>query len=569
MPSSKGKRQKKASSRGPLFVVVGEKGATKIGHNGGPPLSSWGEKGATPAQEKATILLGGDQRHTCLVGGARSGKTTTLVRTIVLRALRFPGSRHVILRNRAVHADASVGLDTLPKVMKLFFPGTKYKHSRHPHNVVRFPNGSEIWIGGLDDASRADKILGAEYCTIFLNECSQISWYTAKLVRSRLAQVVDGCRQRMFYDINPVGKSHWTNVLFGDLKDPETKVAINDPENYQRMFINPADNMANLDAGYIKELENSTGNYRKRFWEGSYIDENAGALWTTELIESCRVAVGDEPEYVQTVVSIDPSGASEPGDKTDVEQKPKNDEIGIVVASLGKDNRVYLRADLSIVGGPENWGKAAIAAYHAYGADHIIAEINYGGDMVAYVIRSLDGAVPVRVVHAGKGKHVRAEPISTLYTRNGVRHVGRFNELEDQLTAFTTLGYTGPKSPDRADAWIWAVNDLALASGANSWIEYYKRLAEGAQQHSGAASAPPPEGPQFGFEITPATPPRDKVLIRVPDDVSTVYLMDGTAAYPPANRIIAVSKDDASAFMQRGWERVPLPAPTPQAGPTT
>lgn len=581
MPSSEPKKRGRKPNPAPPSLEVG------IGHNGGPRISTWGEKGANPSQLIATDLLG-RQRHTCLVGGARSGKTTTIVRGIVLRALRYEGSRHVILRNRAVYADASIGLDTIPKVMKLFFPGQPYKHSRHPHNIVRFPNGSEIWIGGLDDAARVDKILGAEYATIFLNECSQISWYAARLVRSRLAQVIDGCTQRMFYDINPVGKSHWTNMLFGSKLDPETKTAIADPDNYARMFINPMDNAANLSAEFVAELESSTGNYRKRFYEGVYIDENPNSLWTAELIEACRVMPGDEPEYVQTVVVIDPSGASEEGDRTDVEKKPKNDEIGIVVASLGKDQKVYLRADLSLVAGPVGreidpetglkkmgWAEVAIAAYHAFGADHILAEVNYGGGMVDAVIRAQDSNVPVRVVSAKSGKHVRAEPISTLYTRDGIRHVGRFDLLEDQLCAFTSLGYGGAKSPDRADAWIWAVTDLALASGANNWIEYYRRLGEAVPDESleqpattsallkPEAPAAPPEPPAFGFGFgaAAAKPVSTRSRIIVPEGTSTIYLTDGSCVLVPESRIITVSREDAAVFARCGWERAPEEAP--------
>jgi phage terminase large subunit-like protein len=558
MPSSK----KKVGSRKRVEFLVDDGAPRRIGDNGGPALHSWGEKGPNPAQRPATDLLA-SRRHVCLVGGARSGKTTAIVRAICYRAMKYPKSRHVILRNRAVYADASIGLDTLPKVMSTFFKGQRYKHVKSPHNLVRFPNGSEIWIAGLDDAARVDKILGMEYCTIFLNECSQISWHGAKLVRSRLAQVIDGCSQRMWYDINPVGRSHWTNKLFGDLVDPDDGKAIRDPDNYGRMFVNPEANRANLSAEYLAELESSTGNYRKRFWEGVYIDENPNSLWTAELIEACRVLPGDEPEYVQTVIAVDPSGAGEEGDKTDVEQKPKNDEIGIVVASLGKDQKVYLRADLSLVAGPmgvgvdesgqpnKGWADVAVAAFHFFGADHILAESNFGGGMVAAVIRAKDGNVPVKLVRAAQGKHIRAEPISTLYHRDGVRHVGDFQKLEDQLCAFTSLGYGGPKSPDRADAWIWAVTDIALQDGANNWIEYYRRLNEQAGTLPEQRGDPKPE---FGFEISPAAVKKHRV--RVPDGIGTLYLIDGTPLLVPEDHIVEVSAEDAAAFGMRGWERL-------------
>ncbi len=548
MPSSnRPKRPRRQFPKNASPAIAVEQSPAAVGHNNGPHISTWGERGPNPAQIPATELLG-SHRHVCLVGGARSGKTTTIVRAIVMRALRFPNSRHVILRFRAIHADASIALDTMPKVLRNFFPGQRYKHIKSPHNLFRFPNGSEIWIGGLDDERRADKILGAEYATIFLNECSQISWYSAKLVMSRLAQVIEGCAQRFWCDINPVGKSHWTNRLFGDKIDPDDRKAVADPENYARMFVNPKDNQQNLDKGYFDWLSKQSGNYRKRFYEGQYIDEVTGALWTIDLIEQMRLRPGDEPaEFARTVIAIDPSGAGEQGDKSDIEMKPRNDEIGIIVASLGNDQRAYLRADVSLVGSPEEWGRRAVAAFYQFGADHIIAEGNFGGDMVAYVIRSIDPNVPVRIVRASQGKHIRAEPISTLYTNDAVRHVGEFNELEDQLCAFTTLGYGGPKSPDRADAWIWAVNDLCLGSGASNWLEYYRRLAEAA----GNEGTP---DPQHGYEITPPAAKGHRVL--VPEGVGSLYLIDGTHMLVPADRIVTVSPEDAAAFGRRGWQAV-------------
>ena len=556
MPRTKSARLANSVKSKVAFKVTG------VGDNGGPPINTWGEKGPNPAQLPATELLS-LYRHSCLVGGARSGKTTTIIRAIIMRALRFPGSRHVILRFRAVHADASVALDTLPKVMKLFFPGQRYKHVKSPHNLIRFPNGSEIWIGGLDDAARVDKILGNEYVSIFLNECSQISWYSAKLVLSRLAQVIEGCTQRLYCDINPVGKSHWTNVLFGDKCDPDdVRKPIGDPDSYGRMFVNPEANAQNLDAGYFNWLAAQTGNYRKRFYEGQYVDEINGALWSLDLIEACRIMPGEEPEFVQTVIAVDPSGASEAGDKSDLEMKPRNDEIGIIVASLGKDQKVYLRADLSLIAGPIGsgvdpktgqknlgWAEVAIAAFHFYKADHILAEINFGGGMVEAVIRAADGNVPVKTVRAAVGKHVRAEPVATLYSHDIIRHVGAFQQLEDQLCAFTSLGYGGPKSPDRADAWVWAVTDIALQDGANNWIEYYRRLSEAANGPQAA-----PEKPEFGYEI--ASPANKKHRVRVPDGIGTLFLIDGAKLMVPEDRIVDVSTEDAAAFGMRGWERL-------------
>jgi len=49
---------------------------------------------------------------------------------------------------------------------------------------------------------------------------------------------------------------------------------------------------------------------------------------------------------------------------------------------------------------------------------------------------------------------VRAEPVAALYEQDRLHHVGAFPALEDQMIAFTTLGYMGDGSPDRAGALI-------------------------------------------------------------------------------------------------------------------
>jgi hypothetical protein len=498
-------------------------------------------------------------RHICAVGGSRSGKTFFIVRAIMSRACMASGSRHVILRSKANAAKQSISLLTLPAVNALCFPNHKFLFHKSD-NYWEGSNGSEIWVGGLDDKERVEKILGKEYATIFLNECSQIAYASVRLVRTRLAQVVaidapglpgGDLTQRMYYDLNPVGKLHWTNSIFGKKVDPDSKKPMPSPEQYGRLFLNPEQNKKNLSKEYLDELRNEPNErHRKRFYEGIYIDEVDGALWTYEQIEAIRCTEEDLPEMSQTIVVIDPSGAMDKSKDADVEVKPKNDEIGIVVLSLGVDGRVYLRRDLSMVAGPTEWGKAAVAAYHAYKADRIVAEVNFGGGMVEYVIKSLDDNVPVKCIRAapGQGKHIRAEPVATLYAKDRARHVGKFADLEDQLCAFTSLGYGGPKSPDRADAWIWGVTDLVLQDcGAEGWIEYYRRLAA----EVGAKNV---ETPEFGFDISPEATKSNRIV--VPQGTSHVYLMDGTCLLVPQDRIITVSEEDAAALGRRGWQRI-------------
>jgi phage terminase large subunit-like protein len=430
----------------------------------------------SPGQEAARRLLEGSQRYTCLAGGTRSGKTFLIVRAIVMRALQAKGSRHAILRFHANAARASIALGTLPQVMQLCFPDIRIKEHRHD-GYFSLPNGSRIWIGGLDDKDRVEKILGLEYATVFLNEGSQIPYSSALIAFTRLAQVTREIHQQAYVDLNPVGKSHWTNILFGEKRDPVSNQPLKDPENYRRAFVNPPDNIANLSEEFLASLANLPERQRRRFYEGVYADEVDDALWTYEIIDSGRCAAGDIPEEkrASVVVALDPSGAAGRDDLG-------ADEIGIVVAARGIDGDCYILADFSCREAPAVWGRRAVTAFHEFRADCIVAESNFGGEMVRATIQAADPNVPVRLVTASRGKAIRAEPVSVRYAQGQVHHAGRFAKLEDQLCAFSSAGYTAGGSPDHADAAIWALTYLFGANEGTGIIEFYRREAEGASR---------------------------------------------------------------------------------------
>lgn len=484
----------------------------------------------TPRQTEANRLLG-SHRHALLAGGSRSGKTTLICRAIGIRACKGAGSRHVILRLHGNSARSSISLDTLPKVFRNCFPEVRLTEHRQD-GFFSLPNKSEIWVGGLDDKDRVDKILGKEYATVFLNECSQLSYSSVLVVLTRLAQVVDGLTQRAYYDLNPVGRKHWSQTLFGDKRDPISREPLPNPDDYGRMFINPPDNASNLSPDYLRSLETLPARQRKRFYEGVYVDELDNALWTYELIEAARIEEFPVERCRRIVVAVDPSGAAGKDDN-------KRDEIGIVVAALGDDGCAYVLADRSVRDSPATWGRLAVTAYHEFRADAIIAEQNFGGEMVRAVIRGADGNVPVRLVTASRGKAVRAEPVAALYERGLVRHVGRFAKLEDQLCAFTTAGYRGEDSPDHADALVWALSDLMVDQIAGGGVlEFYRREAEAAK-----VAATPQKATESEF-----------VRLRAPEGVSTVYGMTGRSYIVGADRIVTVEPEDAKPLIGQGFE---------------
>lgn len=432
----------------------------------------------TDKQRQANRLLAGPARNIMLRGGSRSGKTFVLCRALVQRAINAPGSRHAIFRFRFNHAKTSVWSDTLPKVLKLCFPSLAIRFDKTDF-YVELPNGSQIWIAGLDDKERVEKILGQEYATLYFNESSQIPWASVEMAMSRLAQKCALAPEiakatgraflalKAYFDCNPPSKLHWSYQMFRSKVKPGTKEALAKPEDYVEMQINPAENTENLPEEYFDVLASMSAAKRLRFEAGEWASEVSGALWALEDrkapdgktmpgIDSLRVV--NAPEFRRIVVAVDPSGTRGDGN---------GDDIGIVVAGIGHDGHGYVLHDATCQLSPEGWGRRAVDLYRRYKADRVVAERNFGGDMVRFTIATADKAVPYKEVNASRGKVVRAEPVSALYEQGKVHHVGTFPDLEDQMCNFTPSGYIGEGSPDRVDALVWALTELMLGAPAD------------------------------------------------------------------------------------------------------
>ena len=213
-----------------------------------------------------------------------------------------------------------------------------------------------------------------------------------------------------------------------------------------------AANRAHLSPEFLTAMAAHAGTpMARQELDGELIQELAGALWTRAGLARCRLIPTGDP--VRVVVGVDPPAGSD------------GDACGIVVCARDAEGRATVLEDASRGGlSPEGWAAAVADAARRHGADRVIAEANQGGDMVRSVLMAADGGLPVTLVHASRGKTARAEPVSLKYARGMVRHAGTMPELEDELCGFTNGGWTGPgRSPDRADALIWALTELLLS----------------------------------------------------------------------------------------------------------
>ena len=173
------------------------------------------------------------------------------------------------------------------------------------------------------------------------------------------------------------------------------------------------------------------------------LEDTPGALWSRLLLEQTRVR--QVPPLRRIVIGLDPGN-----------------EAGIIVAGLGDDGHGYVLEDVSCTGSPATWAGQAIAGYYKYKANLIVAEANHGGNMVLTTIATQDAKVATKKVWASQGKFARAEPISALYEKGLVHHVGMFAALEDQLCNW--VPGEGLPSPNELDACVWALTELMLGA---------------------------------------------------------------------------------------------------------
>ena len=218
------------------------------------------------------------------------------------------------------------------------------------------------------------------------------------------------------------------------------------------------DNAANLAKTYlvaVREQYEGTRIGRQELY-AEVLEEAEGALWSTETLDDASIKYEDLPELARIVVALDPA----------VTANAESDMTGIVVAGIDVNGICYVLGDYTDKLSPERWAAKAVELYHMYEADRIVAEVNQGGDLVKLTVHGEDPLVPYKAVRASRGKYARAEPVSALYERGLVKHVSNppdgnnLNELETQMRTWEPLGKIG--SPDRLDAMVWAITDLAL-----------------------------------------------------------------------------------------------------------
>lgn len=431
-----------------------------------------------PSQLRLLNLAWADQqvKNILAYGPSRSGKSAILTALIVNRARAYPGTKHAIFRKtlRSCHSHLFHG--TFPEVMDMIYPTWQrdiVSRIAKSDNVIEFHNGSKIFFEGLDP-TRIDKVLGAQYATAWINECNEIDDYEiVQQLASRMAdsgQLVnngkpvfndDGSpvmsRSLMLFDCNPDLKSDWEHRTFIDHCHPTSGKPFKEhtKPKWRSLFLPAQENAGNLEATYLEDLAeryDGSPNMESRFLIGQWRDDNPNALFRKSMFKYKEVS---KDFLVRIIVAVDPAGTS--GNNSDY--------TGIVVVGLGWDNHAYVLEDASVKGTPEKWAAEVAKMYDKWDADLVVAEKNYGGEMVEHTIRTHRRNIPIKMVSATRGKIIRAEPVQMLYLKGQVFHTDCHKELEGQMCDYKE---GTKKSPDRMDALVWGLTELMKLSGGNN-----------------------------------------------------------------------------------------------------
>lgn len=392
------------------------------------------------------LPLDGSWRVWMILGGRGSGKTRAGAEWVREQAAGLESL------GREPARIALVG-KTLGDVRNVMIEGVSGLLAIHPNGErplfepskrrLSWPNGA---IAELFSADERDALRGPQFTHAWCDELAK--WREGEKAWDMLQFGLRlGANPQVVVTTTPRAHPYLKKIM-GDAATVTTRLAT-------------ADNATNLAPAFLAEMERryAGSDIGRQELMGEIVEESLQALWRLQWIEDARVETA--PELSRVVVALDPP----------VTSTRNSDACGIVVAGLGVDKRAYVLADRSLQGRePDQWAKAALAAYDDFAADAIVAEVNQGGDLVASVLKQFRDGVPVKKVYATRGKFLRAEPVASLYAEARVVHVGRHVELEDQMRAFGPDGKVAGRSPDRVDALVWAVTELLLSGGGTPQI---------------------------------------------------------------------------------------------------
>jgi hypothetical protein len=390
-------------------------------------------------------------RYKAVCGGRGSGKSHYFAQAGVINCSTAQGLRMVCIREYQRSLKESAKLLIEDKIRTLGLE----EYFRIKYDEIITPGDGLIIFQGMQDHTAATIASLEGFDIAWVEEAHTLSKRSWELLRP----TIRAPGSEIWASWNPRSASDPVDVFFRGANPPPDAIVARINWNQNPWFPDVLEEERQFDRLY------SPDRYA-HIWEGEYEPTVANAIFNRQAISDNRR--DKAPDLGRILIPVDPAITSPETNKSG-----NPDYHGITVVALGEDGRGYVLEDASMRGGPIQWATRAIAMYDKWEADAIVIEVNQGGDMVRHTLESIRRGVKIIEVRATRGKHVRAEPISSLYALGRVSHIGTFTELEDQLCKFTSSGYEGGDSPDRAESVIWGFTELfpKLTTSASSQRE--------------------------------------------------------------------------------------------------
>ena len=387
----------------------------------------------------AAAANGAPWRTWLLLGGRGAGKTRTgaeFVRALVHGHGPFAEAPHgsIALVGETAHDVREVMIEGPSGILRTS-PRSERPHWTGMRRRLQWPNGAVAYAFSAEDP---EQLRGPQFDGAWCDELAK--WHHVQAAFDMLQFGLRlGLAPRALITTTP-RPIPLIKQLVADARNAVTRA----PTRVNAAYLAP---------GFVDEVLARYGGTRlgRQEIDGEIIEERADALWSRALIEAARV--DKAPALARIVIGVDPPGSARPG----------SDGCGIVAAGLSENGTVYVLEDASVKGlSPSGWASKAVALYRRLAADALVAEVNLGGDMVRAVLQQVDASVAIKCVHATRGKWLRAEPIAAMYQQSRVKHVDPpLAALEDEMCDFGLDGLSSGASPDRLDARVWPVTELA------------------------------------------------------------------------------------------------------------
>lgn len=398
-------------------------------------------------------------------GGRGGGKSESIAQCLLLLATQRR-RRILCIRESQNSIDESV-----KALLEKWIDQMGLKHLFDIYKTtIKCTNGSEFLFMGMRSHTAVSVKSIADINITWIEEAEAFSKKSWMLLRPSVTRTKD---PRIVISFNP---NNADDIIYHEF------VANNPPELSKVLLINPQHNPffkgTTLELQMLDDKERLPAEEFEHIWQGKLASKVEGSLFLKVDFEPLDNYTFERTNYSKLVIACDPATTN----------KDYSNEYGIIVLGKTLKGEIHILDDLSGSMTPLEFVSRVGLAKEKWNCNNVVVEVNNGGDFIKAAIIEFDSTLYVKEVRASTDKVQRALPLANLMELRRVRLAYNLPKLTRQMRLLTTKGFMGARgeSPDRLDACVWGVYELAEIRDKNTiyttfeptWFEpdpsYYK-----------------------------------------------------------------------------------------------